>query len=91
MLMYASGNRDDREFEDPDRFDIHRSSPRFLTFGHGTHRCLGAFVAEMEGRLMLEELLRRIPEFEVDEAAGRLDVADFIQGYRALPIRFAPA
>lgn len=91
LLMYASGNRDDREFEEPDRFDVHRLSRRILTFGHGTHRCLGAFVAEMEGRLMLEELLRRIPEYEVDEAAGARDVADFIQGYSALPIRFAVA
>jgi cytochrome P450 len=91
LLMYASGNRDDREFDEPDRFDIHRLSPRILTFGHGTHRCLGAFVAEMEGRLILEEMLRRVPEYEVDEAAGRRDVTDFLQGYSALPIRFAVA
>jgi cytochrome P450 len=91
MLMYASANRDEREFDDPDRFDIHRTLPRILTFGHGTHRCLGAFVAEMEGRLMLEELLRRMPEYEVDEAAGRKDLTDFLQGYSSLPIRFASA
>lgn len=90
MLMYASGNLDDREFEDPDRFDIHRVSRRILTFGHGTHRCLGAFIAEMEGRLMLEELLSRIPEFEIDESGAQRDVSEFIQGYSRLPIRFAP-
>jgi len=91
MLMYASANLDEREFEDPDRFDIHRMSRRILTFGHGTHRCLGAFVAEMEGRLMLEELLRRVPDYEVDAEAGRRDVTDFLQGWSCLPIRFATA
>lgn len=91
MLMYASGNRDEREFDDPDRFDVHRLSRRILTFGHGTHRCLGAFVAELEGRLMLEELLARIPDYEVDEAGAKRDVTEFIQGFSRLPIRFAPA
>ena len=89
MFMYASGNRDEREFQDPDRFDIHRVSPRILTFGHGTHRCLGSHFAEMEGRLLLEELLRRIPEYEVDTAAARRDVTEFMQGFNHLPIRFA--
>jgi len=91
MLMYASGNLDEREFEDPDRFDIHRISRRILTFGHGTHRCLGAFIAEMEGRVMLEELLGRIPDHEVDLAGARRDVTEFIQGYSCLPIRFSSA
>jgi cytochrome P450 len=91
MLMYASGNLDEREFEDPDRFDIHRISRRILTFGHGTHRCLGAFIAEMEGRVMLEELLGRIPDHEVDLTGARRDVTEFIQGYSCLPIRFAAA
>jgi len=89
MLMYASGNLDDREFADPDRFEIHRTSRRILTFGHGTHRCLGAFVAEMEGRLMLEELLGRIPDHEVDVSNARRDVTEFIQGFSHLPIRFS--
>ena len=91
MFMYASGNRDDREFRDPDRFDIRRISPRILTFGHGTHRCLGANFAEMEGQLMLEELLGRIPEYEVDEASSRRHVTEFIQGFDCLPIRFPVA
>jgi cytochrome P450 len=88
MFLYASGNRDEREFEDSDRFDIHRSSPRILTFGHGTHRCLGSHFAEMEGRLLLEELLRRIPEYEVDEAGATRDVSEFIQGFNRLPVRW---
>ncbi len=88
MFMYASANRDEREFDDPDRFDIERISPRILTFGHGTHRCIGANFAELEGELLLEELLGRIPEYEVDLANSRRHVTEFIQGFEHLPIRF---
>ncbi|MBW1885517.1 MAG: cytochrome P450 [Deltaproteobacteria bacterium] len=91
MFMYASANRDEREFRDPDRFDIQRSSPRILTFGHGTHRCLGANFAELEGQLLLEELLRRIPEYEVDLAGSSRHVTEFLQGFDCLPIRFPSA
>lgn len=90
MFLYPSGNRDEREFDDPDRFDIHRVSPRILSFGHGVHRCLGAHFAEMEGRVLLEELLRRIPEYEVDAAAAVRDRTEFIRGYTKLPIKFPP-
>ncbi len=88
MFLYPSANRDEREFDDPDRFDIHRLSPRILSFGHGVHRCLGANFAALEGRILLEELLRRIPEYEVDEAAAKRDRTEFIRGYTSLPIRF---
>jgi len=90
MFLYPSGNRDDREFDDPDRFDIHRVSPRILSFGHGTHRCLGAFFAELEGRVLLEELLRRIPEYTVDLDAAQRDRTEFIRGFTSMPIAFAP-
>jgi cytochrome P450 len=88
MFLYPSGNRDEREFADPDRFDIHRNPPRILTFGHGIHRCLGANFAEMEGKVLLEELLRRMPRYEVDEAGIRRERTDFIHGMLNLPIRF---
>ena len=80
--------RDEREFRDADRFDIHRNAPRILTFGHGIHRCLGAFVASMEGKVLLEELLRIAPEYEVliDEAVK--PPTEFVQGYSHLPIAF---
>src|SRR5262249_58083863 len=67
MHLWVSANRDEREFPDPDRFDIHRRAPRILSFNHARHRCLGAHVAQMEGRILLEELLARAPDFEVDE------------------------
>jgi len=88
MFLYPAGNRDEREFADPDRFDIHRVSPRILSFGHGQHRCLGAHFAEMEGRILLEELLRRIPEYSVDESRATRDRTEFIRGYTSLPIEF---
>jgi len=90
LYLYPSANRDPREFDDPDRFDIHRRAPRILSFGHGTHSCIGLHVAKMEGKICLEETLRRIPEFEVPmERADRL-ITDFVQGYAHLPITFAP-
>lgn len=88
LFLYPSGNRDEREFAAPDRFDIHRNAPRILTFGHGIHRCLGAFMAITEGKVLLEELLRRYPDYEVltDEAVK--PPTEFVQGYSHLPIAF---
>jgi len=88
LFLYPSGNRDEREFEAPDCFDIHRNPPRILTFGHGVHRCLGAFMATMEGKVLLEEVLSRIPDYEVlvDEAVK--PPTEFVQGYAHLPIAF---
>ena len=59
--------------------------------GHGTHRCLGAFFAEMEGKLLLEELLRRIPDYRVIESEAKRDRTEFIRGFTTMPIEFAPA
>ena len=90
-LLYPAANRDEREFPDPDRFDIHRKAPRILSFGQGIHLCLGMQVAKLEGRLCLEALLSRMPEYEVDLDAADWFRTDFVQGYAALPITFQPA
>jgi hypothetical protein len=91
MFLWACANRDEREFPDPHRFDALRRAPRILSFGHGTHRCLGHNVARMEGRVLLEEVLARIPDYEVvAERAVRLR-SEFFQGFASLPIRFRPA
>jgi cytochrome P450 len=90
LFLYPSANRDRREFRDPDAFDIHRRPPRILTFGHGTHSCLGIHVAKAEGRIALEETLRRVPEYVADLGRAQRLVTDFVQGYSSLPISFEP-
>lgn len=88
MFVYPSGNRDEREFEEPDRFDIHRANPRILTFGHGAHRCLGAHFAKMEGKIMLEEVMRRMPEYRIDHSGAKLLRTEFVRGHLELPFEF---
>jgi cytochrome P450 len=88
LFMWASANRDEREFPDPDRFDIHRRAPRILTFGSGEHMCLGANMARMEGKVMLEEFLARVPEYEVDEARATRIRSEVFRGFTSLPIRW---
>ena len=67
FLLYGAANRDEREFEDPDRLDVRRVAPRHLAFGHATHFCLGAHLARLEMRVALEEMLPLL---------GRLAIAD---------------
>jgi len=62
LLVWGAANRDERQFQDPDRFDVARR-PRHLAFGHGTHFCLGANLARLEARIAFEELLARFPRF----------------------------
>jgi hypothetical protein len=66
LLIWASANRDEREFPDADRFDIHRRYERSLLFGHGQHKCIGEHIGMKMGTVMLEELLRSIVAFDVD-------------------------
>src|SRR6185295_17449413 len=65
-LLIGSANRDEREFPDPDRYDLLRDTGAMLSFGHGTHFCLGAALARLEARVALEEVWARLPEYEVD-------------------------
>jgi cytochrome P450 len=88
IFLYASANRDEREFDAPDRFDIERRPPRTLGFGHGTHACLGIHVAKAEGRIGLTELLARAPGYEVDLARAVRHRTEFVQGFASLPVRF---
>jgi cytochrome P450 len=88
IFLYASANRDEREFADPDRFDIDRRPPRTLGFGHGTHACLGIHVAKAEGRIGLTELLAREPDYEIDIAGAVRHRTEFVQGFASLPVRF---
>jgi len=87
LLMVASANRDPRRFEYPDRFDIHRTIGTHLTFGHGAHHCLGAALARMEGRVALDEVLRRFPEWEIDWDNASQARTSTVRGWEKLPVR----
>src|SRR3569623_2247671 len=68
MLCYASGNRDEAVFEDPDKFRVDRKPNKQLAFGYGAHVCLGQHLARMEMRILWEELLPRLSELSLDGA-----------------------
>jgi cytochrome P450 len=91
MFLYPSANRDAREFERPDAFDIDRRPPRILSFGHGIHACIGRHFANLEGRLCLEALLRHAPDYEVEEAKLRRIRTEFVQGWESMPVRYRAA
>ncbi|MFA1546269.1 cytochrome P450 [Actinomadura chokoriensis] len=86
LFIVAAANRDDRRYPEPDRFDIHRANGQLLTFGHGVHYCLGAALARLEGRIALEEILRRFPEWDVEWDKVRLAPTSTMRGWETLPI-----
>jgi cytochrome P450 len=86
VLLNASANRDERKFDDPDRFDIHRQAQRHLSFGYGLHFCLGAHLARLEARIALEEVLKRFPEWEVDMDNAVQARTSTVRGWEKLPV-----
>jgi cytochrome P450 len=87
MLLWGAANLDDREFPDPEVFDIHRRAARHLGFGHGIHVCLGAALARLESRVAFEELLARSPEYELSGEPERY-VSNWARAWRILPLQF---
>lgn len=85
LLMLASANRDERHFENPDRFDIHRKPGGHLTFGRGAHFCLGAPLARLEGRIALEEVLTRFPKWDIDIDNARRSRTSTVRGWDSMP------
>jgi cytochrome P450 len=85
LFLLGSANRDDRRFPDGDNFDIHREVTRHLTFGNGIHLCMGSALARMEGRIALEELLVRIPEWDIDYDKAKLSPTSTVRGWETLP------
>jgi cytochrome P450 len=85
LFLLGSANRDDRKFPDGDTFDVHREVSRHLTFGNGIHLCMGSALARMEGRIALEELLVRIPEWDIDMEHARLSPTSTVRGWETLP------
>ena len=91
MFMWASANRDEAEFDAPDEYRMKRRPQRMLAFGHGVHACLGKHVALLEARIALEEVMRRLPEYEIDEAKAVRNRTEFVRGWLSLPAKFTPA
>jgi hypothetical protein len=89
LLLIGSANRDESVFPAPDVFDLHRDTSPHLSFGRGTHFCLGAALARLEARVALEEVMRRIPDYEIDEARAVRVHSTNVRGFAALPLRFS--
>jgi cytochrome P450 len=86
MLLVGAANRDDRRFSSTaDEFDIHRATRSHLTFGLGAHYCLGAALTRLEGRIALEEILKRFPEWELDLPNARMSTTSTVRGWETMP------
>jgi cytochrome P450 len=84
--LLMSGNRDEREFDEPDTFRWDRPIARHLAFGQGQNFCIGNHVARLEGRILLEELLARVPEYEIDDDQAERPASSFQWGWRTVPM-----
>ncbi len=85
VFLIASANRDERRYEDGDRFDILRKPVKHFTFGYGIHYCLGAALARLEGQIALHEVLKRFPEWEIDRDNAHMSSASVVRGWETLP------
>lgn len=87
IMWYVSGNRDADVIDRPDEFIIDRDRPRqHVSFGFGIHRCVGMRLAEMQLRIMWEEILKRFPRIDVVGEPRRMN-SNFVKGYEAMPVR----
>jgi cholest-4-en-3-one 26-monooxygenase len=92
VMWYASSNRDETRYEDPDRFDVHRN-PEHQAFGAGgRHFCLGTALARLELKILFEETLARYPEISIDGRDGRPRFVEsaFLNQLKTLPVRLRP-
>jgi cytochrome P450 len=87
LLLNGAANRDERHFTDPERFDVHRDEGPHLSFGYGLHFCLGAALARLEGRVALEEILKRWTAWDVVVERGRMAHTASVRGWGYLPVR----
>lgn len=86
MMLIGAANRDHRQFPpDGDVFDIRREPRQHLTFSVGTHYCLGSALARLEGRIALEEILKRFPEWDVDLSQAKLSPTSTVRGWETMP------
>lgn len=85
LLLLGSGNRDPRVFDEPDRYDLDRDTTESLSFGSGRHFCLGASLARLEARVVLEQLLSRVGSYDVDESGAQRVHSVNVRGFAHLP------
>ena len=90
MLLLGSANRDERAFPNADAYDLRRDTTASLSFGQGAHFCLGAALARLEGRVVLEEFWRRFPDYEVEPRGCARVHSVSVRGFAALPLELAP-
>ena len=88
VVYHASAHYDEREFPEPHRFDVGRTPNNHLAFGQGPHQCLGAYFGRLQMRIFFTELLRRLPQVELDGAPTHL-TSNFINGFTHVPLRWA--
>jgi cytochrome P450 len=86
VVLPPAANRDEEKWDDPERFDVHRSPGQSLTFSFGPHFCLGANLAKIESRIALETILPRIPEWTVDYEGAALTEGIHTRGWAQLPV-----
>jgi cytochrome P450 len=86
LFLVGAANRDESRYPDGDRFDIHRKVGQTMTFGYGVHFCLGASLARLEGRIALDEFLKRFPEWDVDYGGAKLAPTSTVRGWETLPV-----
>jgi cytochrome P450 len=89
LLLIASANRDERQFSDPDRFDVTRAIIDNISFGEGVHFGLGAGLARLESRVAMEEFAKRFPRYAVDEARCERVHMGNVHGFSSVPFRTA--
>jgi cytochrome P450 len=86
VTLTPAANRDDRHFIDPDRLDVRRELGHHLAFGFGAHYCLGQALARLEGRIVLEEVIRRFPQWDADLETSKFMYHTDMRGYESLPV-----
>jgi cytochrome P450 len=90
LFIIAAANRDERRYDDAERFNIHRHMRPHMVFGYGIHSCVGSALARMEGRIALEEVLKRFTDWEVDYDNAVLSSTSTVRGWDTLPV-FTPS
>jgi cytochrome P450 len=86
LLIWGAANHDEREFPEPERFDVTRKISRHLAFGHGIHHCLGANLARLEARIALESWLDRFPNYALEGKPRRI-TSIWARAFSRIPVR----